>query len=314
MADESHLPRPGDGERDSRRVAAAAAALAGDQRGAISREQLRRCGLSDDLIDFWIEVKRLHPRHRGVYALGHRRLTRKGRYVAAILFAGPGAVLSHRSAADLWGMRAARESEIDVTAPTHRRGDQAAVIHRDPIDAGGTTGRDGIPVTTPLRTILDLAKYVKAPELERAIRQAVYLRLTTTAALAEAVATRKRRRGTGRLREALLNLGEAPGLTRSELEAQFLVFLRRHNLPAPELNVSMRIGERWIEADCVWRDQRLIVELDGRDAHDSTPAFEADRARDLALAAAGWRTGRVTSHRLRRDAKALAAELRNLTS
>jgi very-short-patch-repair endonuclease len=107
-----------------------------------------------------------------------------------------------------------------------------------------------------------------------------------------------------------MHLGEAPGLTRSDLEARFLRFLRRHNLPMPELNVEMHIDGRRIEADCLWRKQRVIIELDGRDAHDSTPAFESDRARDLALLVAGWKTGRVTSARMRRDGHALARELR----
>ena len=313
MAREFHKRRPGDGEGESRRALAAAAELAATQRGAISREQLRVCGLSDDRIDFWIATKRLHPRHRGVYALGHRRLTRKGRYVAAVLFAGDGAVLSHYAAADLWELRASRELRIDVTAPSNRRGDRTVVIHGGALEQGEITTHEGIPVTTPLRTLLDLAAVVPRAELERAIRQAVYQRLTTTALLAEAVNDRRGQRGTKRLRTALTHLGEAPGVTRSQLEDQFLRFLRRHRLPLPELNVELEIGGRKIEADCVWRDRRLIVELDGRDAHDSTPAFESDRARDLALTALGWRTGRVTSRRLRHDGPALAGELRALT-
>jgi very-short-patch-repair endonuclease len=114
------------------------------------------------------------------------------------------------------------------------------------------------------------------------------------------------------MRTALIHLGEAPGLTRSELEDDFVRFTRRHSLPLPELNVDMKIRGRRIEVDCLWRDQRVIVELDGRDAHDSTPAFEADRARDTALTAALWRVVRVTSARMRLDGQALAAELRAL--
>jgi very-short-patch-repair endonuclease len=114
------------------------------------------------------------------------------------------------------------------------------------------------------------------------------------------------------LRKALTNLGEAPGRTRSDLEEDFIRFLRKHRLPMPELNVPMRVGGIPIEADCMWRERKVIVELDGRDAHDSTPAFESDRARDLALTAAGWRPGRVTSRRMRFDASALAKEIRAL--
>ena len=167
-------------------------------------------------------------------------------------------------------------------------------------------------MTKPLRTLLDLAAVIDQRQLERAIRQAVYQRLTTTALLVEAVHERAGHRGNKAMRKALVSLGEAPGLTRSELEEEFLEFLRRHRLPMPELNVEMRIGRRKIEADCVWREQKLIVELDGRNAHDSTPAFEADRARDSALIAALWRVVRVTSARLRTDARRLATELRTL--
>lgn len=173
--------------------------------------------------------------------------------------------------------------------------------------------RDGIPVTKPVWTLVDLASCVTHTELERAIRQAVYRKLTTTAVLAEAVQGRSGRRGNKTLRTALINLGEAPGLIRSDLEQDFLTFLRRHRLPLPELNVEMQINGKRIEADCVWHHEKLIIELDGRDGHDNQPAFESDRARDLALAAAGWRTGRATGRRIRIDAKALARELRALT-
>jgi very-short-patch-repair endonuclease len=250
--------------------------------------------------------------HRGVYAAGHRRLSREGHYLAAVLASGAGAVLSHCSAADLWELRASKETRIDVIATTHRRGDRKIRVHANAIGAADTTTHQGITVTTPRRTLLDLAAVVPQPELERAIRQAVYQRLTTTALLAEAVHEHAGRRGVKRLRKTLIHLGEAPGLTRSGLEDSFLRFLRRHSLPMPELNVEMSIGPCNIEADCLWRDERLIVELDGRDAHDSTPAFESDRARDSALTAALWRVVRVTSTRLRHDSPQLAAELRVL--
>jgi very-short-patch-repair endonuclease len=314
MAREIHVHRAIRGKGESHELEALVATLATRQHGVVSRQQLRRIGLSEDLIDRWIAAKRLHPVHRGVYAVGHRRLSREGRYLAAVLAAGDGAVLSHRAAADLWELRARKELKIDVTVPNNRRGDRRLSIHRDVLAPGDTMTRDGIRITKPARTLLDLAGCVDENELERAIRQGVYRRLTTTASLAEAVCEGAGGRGMRKMRNALTRAGEAPGLTRSELEQDFLRFLRRHYLPLPELNVELRIGKRRIEADCVWRDQRLIIELDGRDAHDSTPAFESDRARDLALQAAGWRTGRVTSHRIRFDAAGLARQIRTLTA
>jgi very-short-patch-repair endonuclease len=297
------------GERRSHDVDAAIAALAARQHGVISREQLRRIGLGDDAVDWAIRAKRLHHVHRGVYAVGHRRLSREGRYLAAVLAAGDSACLSHRSAADLWELRASKEDEIDVTVASDRRGDASVRIHREALGGSETMTRDGIRVTKPLRTLLDLASAIKdETEIERAIRQAVYRKLTTTALLAEAVQNRPGQRGTKRLRDALISLGEAPGLTRSPLEDKFLRFLRKHRFPMPELNARIH----GFEVDCLWRDQRLIVELDGRDAHHSVPAFESDRARDAALLAAGWPVMRITSRRMNRDGGALAKELRIL--
>jgi very-short-patch-repair endonuclease len=310
MAREIDIDRAICGERRSRAIDRVIAAIAARQHGVISRLQLLEVGLSADAIDRRIRDGRLHPLHRGVYAVGHRNITREGRYLAAVLFAGEGAVLSHCAAADLWELRASREPEIDVTVPSDRRGDATVRIHRDAIDGTETMTRSGIRVTKPLRTLLDLASCVSEKELERAIRQAVYRRLTTTALLAEAVHKRTGQRGAKKMRKALINLGEAPGPTRSNLEDDFLPFLRKHRLPMPELNVKMRIRGRQIEADCLWREQRVIVELDGRDAHDSTPAFEADRARDSALVAAGWRPIRITGARIQHDGRALASELR----
>jgi very-short-patch-repair endonuclease len=296
-------------ERRSRALDAALAALASGQRGIVGRDQLIALGFGRRAIAGRLAARRLHVVHRGVYAVGHRHLSREARYLAAVLFAGRGAVLSHRAAADLWELRATKERTIDVTVPTDRRGDAAVRIHRRAPQPHETTTRRGIPVTTPLRTLIDLAAVVPEHELERALRQALYRRLTTTARLAAAVHDRRGQRGVKALRSALARLGEAPGLTRSELEERFLRFLRRHQLPLPELNAELEIGGGRLEADCLWRAQRLIVELDGRAAHDSTPAFEADRARDLALLAAGWRTARVTAQRMRRDGDRLAAEL-----
>jgi very-short-patch-repair endonuclease len=306
MAREFHEKPRRAAKRESHAPDAAIARIAARQEGSIGREQLIRVGLTRHEIGGRIRAGRLHPIHRGVYAVGHSRLGRNGRYHAALLFAGEGAVLSHRSAADLWELRASKETAVDVIVPTHRRGDAVVRMRQDDLDPRETMTRDGIRVTKPLRTLLDLAACVTDKELERAIRQAIYRKLTTTTLLADAVRKRSGQRGMARMRKALARIGEAPGVTRSPLEEEFLPFLRRHRLPMPELNVEIA----GYEVDCVWREQRLIVELDGRDAHDQSPAFESDRARDAALLAAGWRVMRVTSWRIRHDGKRLASQLR----
>src|SRR3954464_4343804 len=120
MRTESHLNRAQRGSSATHEIWAAIATIGTRQHGVISRPQLLGCGLSDDAIDRLIESRRLHRIHDGVYAVGHRALTKQGRYMAAVLSAGPGAILSHRSGADLWEVRATREPRIDVIVPTHR--------------------------------------------------------------------------------------------------------------------------------------------------------------------------------------------------
>jgi very-short-patch-repair endonuclease len=318
MSHDFHLQPHISAQGETRELDAAIATLATRQEGVVGHAQLMAIGLTRHEIGDRIRAKRLHRLHRGVYAVGHRRLTRAGRYMAAVLAAGEGAVLSHRAAAGLWELRTPREGRIEVIAPCHRRGDRDLQIRQCALAPDEVTTRQGIPVTTPARTIIDLAscvpKHLSQSELERAIRQAVYLRLTSTALLVDAVERHAGRRGMKKLRQALVHLGEAPGITRSTLEQRFLRFLRKHNLPIPELNVEMEVFGRQIEADCVWRQQRVIVELDGRDGHDSTPAFESDRARDSAVQAARWRVVRVTSARMRTDGDRLATELRALVA
>lgn len=314
MPDECDIERRKATQGRSRGADAAVATLAGAQEGVVSRVQLFALGLSRDEIGGRIRAGRLHIIHRGVYAVGHARLSRNGRYRAAVLFAGRGAVLSHASAADLWELRPPGKAGIHVTVPSDRRGDSVVRTHRAQLDPEEMTTRQGIPVTTPLRTILDVAPTLTEKQLERLIRNAEYEHLTTVALLAEAVHNRPRHRGNRALRRVLAHLGATPGHTRSDLEIDFLRFLRKHRLPIPETNQELRLGRRRINVDCIWRDRRLIVELDGRDAHVSQSAFETDRARDTALQAKGYRTARITSARMATDARELAAELRALTS
>lgn len=314
MRDEIHIDRAIRGESGSRGVWAAVGMLATRQFGVVARQQLLALGLGDDVVDRAIRAGRLHVIHRGVYAVGHRSLGREGRYLAAVLAAGDGAALSHGSAADLWDVRSSSDRRVHVTSAANRRGDDLLAVHRARLDATEVATRRGIPVTTPLRTILDVAPTLTERQLERAIRSAEYEHLTTVALLADAVRARPRQRGNAKLRKVLAHLGAAPGQTKSDLEIEFLRFLRRHRLPMPETNQEIRLGTRRIEVDCIWPERRLIVELDGRDAHLSQSAFEADRARDTALQAKGYRTARITSARMTTDAKALATQLRALTS
>jgi Protein of unknown function (DUF559) len=284
---------------------AAVAALAVRQHGVVARAQLVEIGLGHRAIDHRIEVGRLHPVHRGVYAVGHRRLTREGAWMAAVLAAGPEAVLSHRSAAVLWGIRNTERAAVELTSPRKCRRPRIqahrAVLLPDEIDR-----ERGIPVTTPARTLLDLAEVLTPDKLERAVNEAEVRRLTSPVSLDALVAWHATRRGTAAIRRILehhAEIGET--ITRSELEGRFLALVDAYDLPRPKVNRPSEHGE----LDVRWPDERLIVELDGFATHGTREAFERDRARDRALQAAGFRVIRITWRQLHHDAHTIAAQL-----
>jgi very-short-patch-repair endonuclease len=314
MRAESDKPGLWDGKRHSRRLNAAIALVAERQHGVIALEQLLAIGLTEDEVRHRIRTGWLRPVHRRVFAVAYEPLTPEGGCWAGLLAVGNDAVLSHVSAAKVWGLVEPWPDEVHVTvAEIQRRPHTGVTPHRNRLDRTEITVFRGIPVTTPLRTILDLAAgKATVASLERAIRQAEYEHLTTAAALGQAVLAIPGRRGVRNLRRALLSVGATPGVTRSDLEERFVRFVRRRSLPKPtKLNVRLALdGRRFFEVDCLWEPQKVIVELDGRAAHIRASAFEADRARDAALQAAGYVVVRVTWWRLHRDAEKLAAELR----
>jgi very-short-patch-repair endonuclease len=167
-------------------------------------------------------------------------------------------------------------------------------------------------VTTVPRTLLDLAAVIGLRELERAVNQAEVLRLGDPLALDDLVSRHPGRRGTVALRTVLDGLGVGADVTRSELEDRFLSFLVDAQLPHPQVNVALQVSGHWLEADCVWRLQRLVVELDGHAAHGTRAAYEQDRARDRILQAAGWRVVRITWRQLHHAPAAVASDLRRL--
>jgi predicted transcriptional regulator of viral defense system len=154
------------------------AALAATQYGVVSRAQLLALGFGRGGVERRVAAGRLHRRHRGVYTVGHTVLSRNGAYLAAVLVCGPHAVLSHRSAAALWGLRPSDAPRIDVTVPRTSgvRTTDAIVVHR-PLLAPDPMTHDGIPVTTPGRTLADLALALPRRQLEKAVEAAERLRL-----------------------------------------------------------------------------------------------------------------------------------------
>jgi very-short-patch-repair endonuclease len=215
--------------------------------------------------------------------------------MAAVLAAGPGAVLSHRSAAALWAIRPTARTGIEVTVRTKRRSANDLQIHAAVLSADEITVYDGIPVTTPARTLVDLAAVLHPDQLQKAINEAEILRLPYPD-----VSRYKGRRGMTHLRRPV-----EPARTRSELEAGFLAFLNAQGLPKPLVNRPLN-GK---EPDFRWPHHKLIAELDGFATHGTRQSFEADRARDRRLQAAGWRVVRITYRQLHEQPGALAEDL-----
>jgi hypothetical protein len=293
---------------------AAIAELAERQHGVVARWQLLGLGLGRGAIGRRVEMKRLHVTHRGVYAVGHRRLSRMGWWMAAVLACGPDAVLSHRSAAVLWGILENSPASIEISAPRQLAGRAGVRVHTASLAGDERTVEAGIPVTTVARTLLDLAAVLQLHQLNRALERAEALRLAGPTPLVALVARHRGRRGAARLRQALEQGRVLPAVTKSELERRFLTFLEKAGLPRPRTNVWLEIAGEWIEVDCVWSEQRVIVELDSRAYHQTGAAFERDRERDRRLLAAGWRVARVTDHAMEAGPRELQAELAALVA
>jgi very-short-patch-repair endonuclease len=260
--------------RPDRRIAA----VAGAQHGQITAAQLLDLGLTRAQIRTRVEAGRLHPVHRGVYSVGVPPSVPLGRWTAAVLAVGAGAVLSHGSAGAVWAL--SREPDaVEVTTPRRgARGRPGIVVHHAVVDPADVTRHQGLPLTTPARTMLDLAAGASAADVDRRLQDARVRRLVDDDSLAATLARNADRAG----RPALAAAAAVP-FTRSELERAFLALVAAHDLPAPRTNVRVA----GFEVDALWPEQRVVVELDGRAAHATRAAHERDRRRDAALRAAG---------------------------
>jgi predicted transcriptional regulator of viral defense system len=277
--------------------------LAERQHGVVSLSQLLSLGLSRSAVAKRARAGRLTRIHRGVYAVGHARLTRRGRWMAAVLAYGPGAVLSHRSAAALHGIRPDNRPNIDVTVPGRSARARPGIdVHRSAsLHADDLTEVDGIPCTSVARTILDLAEAVDPRGVERAIDQADVLRIFDLRALEEALSRATGRRGASVVRRVLAEY-DGPKLTDEELEERFFALCREAGVPRPQVNtwITVAAGTSY-KADFLWRAERLIVETDGWGSHGTRRAFENDRKRDRRLRVAGWETVRFTWRDVERE-------------
>ena len=267
--------------------------MAARQHGVITRRQLLDAGWTSSAIDRARRDGRLHGIHRGVYALGHAALSQEGRWMAAVLAAGPGAVLSHRSAAHLHGLIARSPSLADVTTTRATRPVEGVRRHRTRrLEDHEVTGKNGIPVTTVERTVTDLADVATRRTVERAAGQAEIAYGITPSPI-------NGRRGAKWLKGA-------PDRSRSELERAFVKLCQREGIAVGEHNAQVA----GIEVDFLWREQRLVVELDGWRFHRTREAFERDRERDQALVRSGHRVLRFTHRQITERPRDVARTVR----
>ena len=272
--------------------------LATRQHGVVSIRQLASLGYSRSSVSKATTAGRLYRLHRGVYAVGHTNLSPQSYCLAAVLACAPHALLSHVSAAWLWGLLNRRPGVIHVTAPTRRRAKRRLCLHHARLVDEDCSILDGIPVTALPRTLLDLAAMLPAHRLQRAIERSEELRLFDLGPVDSLLARAGGHPGAGRLRSALA-LYRPPPFTRSGLERRFLELAQKAGLPTP----STGFNELGYELDVYWRAERFAVELDVYETHGSREAFESDRLRQENLKLGGIEMIRVTGPRLDREPK-----------
>lgn len=287
------------------------AELAARQHGVVAWGQLRELGLGKASIALRIKQGRLHRLQPAVYAVGHPIVSPPGWWMAAVLSSGPRAVLSHRSAAALWGLRGYSERKVEVTTPQKSTSSKLVHRHRSPVPEDETTIEDGIPVTTVPRTIFDLAAVESAEVVQNLLREAEFRQLWDRLSLLDLVERYPGKRGVRAVRTALGRLeSEPPGRKRSRLEERFTPFLRLHGVPLPRFNDWIVLEHKRFQVDCHWPDAEQIVELDGWEAHRTRTAFREDRARDRRLRAAGYSITHLTWNQLDDEPVEIAADLR----
>jgi very-short-patch-repair endonuclease len=276
------------------------------QLGLITTRQLIAAGISRDAITTRCRRGTLHRVHHGVYAFGAAILLPGARELAAVLACGESALVSHRSAAALWGFASRSPDQVDVTvAAGDRRQREGLRVHRVAgLDDGERRSQNGIPITSPARTLLDFAAQAAPQELESAIAEAYALRLTSERELRTTLSRHRHRSGAGKL-SAELALEGGPAWTRSEAERQMRRLLREARLPPPLVNVPVA----GFTVDFFWPANRLIVEVDGYRFHGHRRAFENDRRRQTALVAAGHNVIRVTWRQIRDEPLAVIAAI-----
>ncbi|MBV9004795.1 MAG: DUF559 domain-containing protein [Solirubrobacterales bacterium] len=281
--------------------------MADEQHGVVAVWQLLELGLTYDMIRRRADAGRLRRLYRGVYAVGHRQLSLKARYMAAVLACGPDAVLSHRAAANLWELRTVPTGPIDVTVPGRtRHGHDGIRVHSvrtlHPADRAIV---DRVPVTSIHRTLLDYAEVTRFQWFRLAFEEGLRRELLDGNKLDDLLARSRGRRGIKPLNDAVAQSNGSGPWLQSGKERQFLALIREAGLPEPRANVLIE-GEL---VDFVWPKQRLVVEIDSYGFHKSREKFAADRKRDAKLMRAGYRVLRISEDRLTHEPREVVGDV-----
>jgi hypothetical protein len=278
------------------------AELASHQRGRVSRVQMLAIGVAPMQITRWARAGVLHRVLPGVYAVGHVAASFEADLTAAVLYAGPGAGLSHATATWWLELSERRPRIIDVTTPRRCKSLEGIRVHDR--RARERIWFRGLPTTGPIDTLLDVATTTDFDDLRYLLAQADYRRLVDLAEIPAALTPG--RPGGATLRRAVLH--HMPHLARaaSHLEVGFLLKVcERHGVPLPEVNVRIH----GYKVDALWRRQRVVVELDGGDGHTTRAQMDRDRRRDLALRMHGFIVVRYTWNQVHFDTAAVAGDL-----
>ena len=254
-------------------------------------------GVSAATVSRWVREGRLVRLYRGVYAVGHANLTAKGRRMAAVLACGEGSgPQPPHGSRPPWTPPLLRGTTIHISLPSHRtvRAQGRIRIHQARLDPSDITVHDGIPVTSPMRTLLDLAGVVSEPRLREAVEQSEREHVFDRRELDALIARSKGRKGVGALRRLLAQMGDDVPDVRSEAERAFHMMLRQAGLPLPQTNVVVA----GLTVDAYWPEHNLVVEIDGYSYHRSRRAFEDDHARTERLQQAGLEVRRFTAKRV----------------
>jgi very-short-patch-repair endonuclease len=293
------VQRVGDLSRDQRvtpRHAATAGirVLAECQHGIVTMRQLIALGLSKRLILTRVAAGLLIPLHRGVFAVGHRRISRYGEWIAAVLACGPSAVLSYGSAAHLWGIRGSH-GPIEVTRVSGHHRPHGVRLHQTrSLPDEDIAEEAGIPVTSLERMLVDMASRLDDRQMERALVEADRSGRLRFPRLEQVLNRSNGRKGVGRLRRLAQEVNPNAADAASPMEIDFLALCRRFDLPFPQVNVLVE----GCLVDFYWPEARVIVETDGYLFHGNRPAFERDHENTVKLKAAGYEVLRATSRML----------------